>query len=163
MAGILRVDQANVDYIYAKTAGSRTYMPGHVIQVVHAEDSTMYTTTSTSTWTTICSATITPTSSSSKIMIFASAGEPDISDGRLACAVFKNSTSNQIFRVITELGRGIPNTAETHYPPPTKQYLDAPATTSSTTYFMAIICGVSGTGRVGNGSRHQLTLMEIAQ
>lgn len=33
MAGILRVDQANVDYIYAKTAGGATYIPGHIIQV----------------------------------------------------------------------------------------------------------------------------------
>ena len=35
MAGILRVDQANVDYIYAKTAGGATYIPGHIIQVQH--------------------------------------------------------------------------------------------------------------------------------
>ena len=30
MAGILRVDQANVDYIYAKTAGGKTYIPGQI-------------------------------------------------------------------------------------------------------------------------------------
>jgi hypothetical protein len=33
MPGILRVDQANVDYIYAKTSGGTTYIPGHIIQV----------------------------------------------------------------------------------------------------------------------------------
>ena len=163
MAGILRVDQANVDYIYAKTVGVKTYIPGHVIQVVHGEDSTTYTTTSTSSWTTICSAIITPTNVNSKILIIASAGEPDISDGRLMCAVFRNTTSTQVLRVTTEMGRGISNTAETHYPPLTKQGIDTPATTSAITYFMGIMCGVAGTGRVGNGSRHQLTLMEIAQ
>ena len=40
MAGILRVDQANVDYIYSKTSGGTTYIPGHIIQVVN----TYYTT-----------------------------------------------------------------------------------------------------------------------
>ena len=34
MPGILRVDQANVDYIYAKTAGASVYIPGHVINVI---------------------------------------------------------------------------------------------------------------------------------
>ena len=33
MAGILRVDQANVDFIYAKTSGGSVYIPGHIIQV----------------------------------------------------------------------------------------------------------------------------------
>jgi hypothetical protein len=33
MAGILRVDQANVDYIYAKTTGGSVYIPGHILQV----------------------------------------------------------------------------------------------------------------------------------
>lgn len=35
MPGILRVDQANVDYIYAKTVGGTVYVPGHIIQVVN--------------------------------------------------------------------------------------------------------------------------------
>lgn len=33
MPGILRVDQANVDYIYAKTAGGGVYVSGHVLQM----------------------------------------------------------------------------------------------------------------------------------
>mgnify|MGYP003350229725 CR=1 FL=1 len=33
MAGILRVDQANVDFIYSKTAGRGVYIPGYIIQV----------------------------------------------------------------------------------------------------------------------------------
>lgn len=48
MAGILRVDQANVDYIYAKTAGGKVYIPGHVLQVVTSQDSTAIQSTSTS-------------------------------------------------------------------------------------------------------------------
>ncbi len=33
MPGILRVDQANVDYIYAKSSGAGVYIPGHILQV----------------------------------------------------------------------------------------------------------------------------------
>lgn len=48
MAGILRVDQANVDYVYAKTTGGKVYIPGHVIQVVTANNGTNISGTSTS-------------------------------------------------------------------------------------------------------------------
>ena len=74
MPGILRVDQANVDVIYAKTAGGITYIPGHIIQVVN----TYYTTQTSQSfsgtynvYTDIAglAATITPKSTNSKIYI----------------------------------------------------------------------------------------------
>ena len=72
MPGILRVDQANVDYIYAKTAGGTTYIPGHVVQVVHTyltATSAISMTAGAAVTTDISglSASITPKSTSSKI------------------------------------------------------------------------------------------------
>ena len=76
MPGILRVDQANVDYIYAKTTGGKTYIPGHVIQVqqtVKTDTWTGSTTSGTGTYATVTgmSVSITPTSTSSKIWVMA--------------------------------------------------------------------------------------------
>ena len=72
MAGILRVDQANVDYIYAKTAGGTTYIPGHIIQVVNTYLNSPQSQSVSGSWTTYndisgFAATITPKSTSSKI------------------------------------------------------------------------------------------------
>ena len=73
MPGILRVDQANVDYIYAKTAGRNAYIPGHVIQVQQVTYNDVIS-ASGSTFTDIPNLTtsITPTSSSSKILVIPS-------------------------------------------------------------------------------------------
>lgn len=71
MAGILRVDQANVDYIYAKTAGGKVYVPGHIMQVVYARSNAKGSTTS-ATPVAIDGAmdlVITPTSVNSKIFV----------------------------------------------------------------------------------------------
>lgn len=72
MAGILRVDQANVDIIGAKTSGGTVYIPGHIIQVVNTYLTNPFSQSITAGYNTYndipgLSATITPKSSSSKI------------------------------------------------------------------------------------------------
>ena len=74
MAGILRVDQANVDVIYAKTAGGITYIPGHIIQVVNTYLNTPFSQSVSGSFATYndisgLAATITPKSINSKIYI----------------------------------------------------------------------------------------------
>lgn len=74
MPGILRVDQANVDYIYAKTAGNTTYIPGHIIQVVNTYINTPQSQSVSGSFATYndianLTATITPKSVNSKIYI----------------------------------------------------------------------------------------------
>ncbi len=76
MAGILRVDQANVDIINAKTAGATVYIPGHIIQVQHTTTNTQLSGTlgastdpAYNSGTSYVTMTFTPKSASSKLWI----------------------------------------------------------------------------------------------
>ena len=76
MPSILRVDQANVDYIYAKTTGGRTYMPGHIVQVKQTAKTDLWSATpSTGVFVEVTgfSVSITPTTTSSKILVMVDA------------------------------------------------------------------------------------------
>jgi|GEM_PF-1464702 len=143
------------------TAGVPTSaMPaGSVIQVVSVVSTAMITTTST-VLSTILTASITPSTATNKILILAVVGEPDTSSGRGIVWVYRDAT--KIFEVSSEMGRGIANTAETHYPSLTGNWLDSPATASSISYTVQIANVITGTFRVGNGADHSLILMEIA-
>ena len=143
MAGILRVDQANVDYIYAKTTGGRVYIAGHAIQVVQTVKTDAFSTTGTAfVDITGFNATITPTLATSKILvdIVMSCGEG--SDAFPAFYVNRNGSTIVLSDSISPGQRttiGYTNTgadARDQYlmtVVPFK-YLDNPATTSSLTY-----------------------------
>lgn len=76
MPGILRVDQANVDYIYAKTAGGKVYVPNHVIQYATAIN-TVPADRASQSWGEISSnyrISFTPASASSRLLIQMSFG-----------------------------------------------------------------------------------------
>ena len=134
---------------------------GSVIQVVEQRNSTLVSTTSGSPQT-LVSASITPSSASNKIVIYAVVGEPDQGDGRLITRVFRNTTATEVFRITTEVGRGLPTGSEIHIPNLVSFGSDLPSTTSATTYFIGINSQTGGTVRVGNGAAHVLVLMEIA-
>ena len=73
MPGILRVDQANVDIINAKTVGGKVYIPGHVVQVQSVTKTDTWTASmAAGTWTDITglSTSITPVYATSKILVF---------------------------------------------------------------------------------------------
>lgn len=165
--GIIANNIADYAISTAKLANSAITVPkigyaGAVLQVVAVEDATLYTTTSTSTWSTIISASITPSSTSSKILIFARTGEPDVATGWAQVRVFRNATATEVFKLTTEFGRGIDNISESHYAPIFATAMDSPATLSNTTYLLSALLSTAGTFRAGNGSKHQITLMEIA-
>jgi hypothetical protein len=137
-----------------------TKSAGTVLQVVQATTTTPTSTTSTSFVTTSLAASITPTSSSSKILVFANG------------TVNGNSTGVQpvftIYRGATNIGdsvRGfgqIYNAGAALNAMGTMQYLDSPATTSSTTYTVYMKVN-TGTGIWGHDNGTQvMTLMEIA-
>jgi hypothetical protein len=134
---------------------------GSVIQVVSVKDTSSYTTTS-GTFASFLSLSITPSSSSSKILCHITVGEPDRSDGFGKIDIYRNSTS--IFEVCDEFGRGINNGNESHHSGWGATVLDSPATTSSITYSLQFAIGAGGgaTFRIGNGGDHSITLMEIA-
>jgi len=140
MAGILRVDQANVDYIYAKTAGGRVYIPGHIIQVVQTVVSNRWVgSSSNNTWNDITgmSCTITPTYSTSKILVqvFMNGG-PYNGVEKTPWRLVRGATPVGI----GDSGLGGRATGDcggpNQYWPPFNgaNYMDSPATTSSTTY-----------------------------
>jgi hypothetical protein len=137
---------------------------GNVIQVVSANYSTSTSTTSGSFTDTGLTASITPTSSSSKILA-------------IACisAVYKNSSNSSvglnIVRGATEIvkfadnGLSYTNSTGASQTSATMNYLDSPTTTSSTTYKVQFKNGANtGTSVVINDSNvtSTLTLMEIA-
>ena len=174
MPGILRVDQANVDYIYAKTAGGKVYVPGHVVQVVHSVLTTVFSTTSTSMTSTGLTAVITPTTTSSKILAKVS-GIGSAADANASQILFQLVRSG----TIVDGQSAIPwNTSIRAFAtvegarsrwPVTCNLLDSPSTTSSLTYTLnMMVTGSTGyLGRWGTDGNWNvattLTLMEIAQ
>lgn len=137
---------------------------GTVLQVVQGTTTANTLTSSTTFVTTGLAASITPSSSTSKILITCSGGEFDINSGgqQVYGTIYRNSTNlgggtaTAFTDVFTATYRSIF--------PVCVQYLDSPATTSSTTYTLYFYSGGGGnTVRYnGQGSMGVITLMEIA-
>ena len=168
MAGILRVDQANVDYIYAKTTGGKTYIPGHIIQVQSTTKTDAWSTTSSSQVDiTGYSVNITPTSSTSKILITAMLSTSHDGDdyGHSYMYLVRNSTN---ICIADTAGSRKSSTLVGNYLARQMQpfpftFLDSPATTSSITYKTQFAKYSNGIVylQVGSGVS-TITLMEIA-
>ena len=155
-----------VDTITEKTSGNGVQIPGHVVQVVSSSTTTQVINSSATEVSTGISASITPISASNKIMV------------TMSSTLLFGSNSGHL-GVLFNLKRGgttiataetkdnvnaIVQLAETV----SINFLDAPATTSATTYEVFFQESVS-TGRYGstainyNGRTGTITLMEIAQ
>ena len=138
---------------------------GSVLQVVNFGTTTQTSTTSASGVTTAITASITPTSSSSKILITAFANGVQKNSGNSASGVilwlYKGASNLQ------RLGEYIAytNSSQTNdVGTAAIDYLDSPATTSSVTYTIYIASNVSGQTVFVNagGDYSTITLMEIA-
>ena len=135
---------------------------GQVIQVLSATDSTQRSTSSTSfvTASNTLSVTITPSSSSNKILIIVSSTVYNSVDGA--------TTYYTIYRASTNLGNGNFgmagyewNTANPRVPM-AMTYLDSPATTSATTYQVYFRTITSGTAYLNMfGCTSSITCLEI--
>jgi hypothetical protein len=152
---------------------TRAKMPtGSVLQVVRAEYSATASTTSTSSWTNIGSATITPSSASNKILITVNYHSSGIGAMRLLRGetALNTPTSNYMtysyYEALNQLNYGANSARRTT----TMQYYDSPSTTSSTTYNVEMIAYSLGHGGTGFGVNEihgsvtfsGITLMEIA-
>jgi len=153
------------------TALPKAALPtGSVLQVVNGFTSTAVTSTTTDVWVdTGITATITPTSASSKIMVIAN-----------ICGMFKNDGNQynrlgiQLLRGATVMGiislRNLYTNTGMQFSLPGAMYskLDSPATTSATTYKVQFLQEAPGsTGGVSvqkdsNSGESQIFLMEIA-
>ena len=157
-----------VDTIAEKTAGNGVQIPGHVVQVVSAAMSSAVT-NSTQAWVdTSLSASITPSSSNSKILVLVT--HPAI----VTRTVSDNWLGGiKLLRDSTVIGNGANYTmGQTHQNGTlsgsgatwwwwTSHELDSPATTSSITYKTQSYADSSGS--VTASTKGRMTLMEIAQ
>ena len=134
--------------------------PGNVIQVVGSTYSTNGSTTSTSFVTSGITASITPTYSTSKILVLSSG----------SCAQLANNENGYItlFRNSTNLGpaNGYNVVGQSYgfYTPYSISVVDSPSTTSSTTYTLYYRCvNGYGVGLPVLSTTATITLLEIAQ
>jgi hypothetical protein len=135
---------------------------GSVLQVVQGTTTTQVSTTGITLVDTGLTATITPTSASSKILVLveqSSCGKEN--NERLRLVLLRNST--QICNII-QLGGYTNSTAPNNIGSVSTSFLDSPATTSATTYKTQFSC-INGVGEAfvqWNPSLSTITLMEIA-
>tara|TARA_B100001939_G_scaffold298814_1_gene273988 strand:+ start:935 stop:1762 length:828 start_codon:yes stop_codon:yes gene_type:complete len=142
---------------------------GSVVQTVVVNDTSLYTNSSTSTWTEVLETTFTPISDSNKLLFYGQLGECDIATGRGFSRIYYGSTANQysqqVVRICSEYGRGENYEAESHTGniQVFSELLDANhnGMSGQRYYGIAIINQTSGTFRVGNGVHHKLIIMEI--
>ena len=141
---------------------------GKIKQVVEDSEFSTTQTSSTSFVDVGVACNITPSSTSSTILIHAGVGEPDELDGRIRTHVFRDSTdlgasSNSYKGIISaELGRNLGHSGtEDHFATFSKTFIDSPATTSQVTYSVKIASGNGSSIRIGNGSPSYVVAMEI--
>ena len=140
---------------------------GKVLQVVNATTSTIATSSSTTFADTNLTATITPTSATSKVLVFISQASITKESGNGGMALKLQRDSTDLFRI--EDGAGFTGDSSSNYIGGTSAtYLDSPATTSATTY-KTVFANRPGAGFVSvqanyTGSTYgtsTITLMEI--
>jgi len=167
-----------VDTINEKTSGNGVQIPGHVVQVVQSVKTNQSSSTSSSWSDTGLSASITPTSSSSKILVLVDvmfSHEPGYSGSNLRllrdATTIYYGTGTGFAGLASNFG--IPNGSDFVSSRTPANYLDSPASTSSVTYkvqfqsLQSAYIGINRTQRV-NGTydpagASSITLMEIAQ
>jgi hypothetical protein len=147
-----------------QTIPKATLPTGSVLQVVQAETSTNTSTTSTSFVTTNLTASITPSSSSSKVLVTVSAegfingtatsGIYTVFRGTVAGTNLGNATWG--FTNLYSAAGAVTGSISINY-------LDSPSTTSSQTYTYAMRSEAGSATHINaNGQKSTITLMEIA-
>ena len=138
-----------------------TASSGKIKQVVYANSNNSSSTSSNSYQDTGVAAQITPNHANNLILIWATLGEPDQTDGRLNCQVHKNGSALTFGRLVSEMGRGLSNTgAETHRGTIGFNVVNVAGGTSQITYDLKFKANSSGTVRFGNGGSSNIILME---
>jgi hypothetical protein len=154
---LTKASATDLDFSWATPAGG-----GKVLQVVNATYSTTTTSTSSTYADTGLSATITPTSATSKILIIASQNgiQKAVQDTFCKLRLLRGATSIIEFEV-QAANTGTTTTNEIGASG--TNYLDSPATTSATTYKTQFANGgATGFVRVQNGvCSSSITLLEI--
>ena len=158
-----------VDTITEKTSGNGVQIAdlvpaaGSVIQVVQGQYSSTVTTSSTSYIATGLTASITPTSTSSKILVLVSHPSTDKRIGNTYLGLRLNRNGSLITAISNQdMYNGQVNVTSSNI---SYTYLDSPSSASALTYSTVFNSG-AGNAQVSinwNGGPSTLTLMEIAQ
>ena len=160
-----------VNKVQELNIGSGVQIPGHVVQVVHATDTNGFQTTSTSFVDTGLSASITPKSTSNKILATYSANAGVDTGSRMmifnlvrgSTNIGQPDTAQSFSGTRTIYVNGTDDSLQVHF-----QVYDSPATISATTYKVQARINSSGGMNVGRRNSNDasnpvtLTLMEIA-
>ena len=155
-----------VDEIAGIASADTVAIPGHVIQVVNSTAAQSVSSTSQTLIDTGLSATITPSSTSSKILIIFSTGTiQKATDTNLRTLVLLRGSTLLVAEGVgfaqTELYTG--STLQQRIQGPSASFLDSPATTSATTYKTQFSSDNSNALTVMYGNATStMTLMEIA-
>ena len=137
---------------------------GSVLQVTHATTTAASSTTGSTFVTSGLTATITPTSSSNKILVMLNGGAFDygVNTVSMNTAFYRNigGSGDSFLAVVEQMSVGHPTWALPH----SVSYLDSPATTSSVSYTPYVRSNNGNTAIFNNGYAIPvtLTLMEIA-
>jgi len=143
----------------ANGGSGRTAVTGNVLQVVQGSNATQMTTTSTSFVDTGLTASITPSSSSNKILIIVDAQGQFAANTGFGNAIVRGSTA--IFQ--TNSYSNYDSSATQTNTRATYCYLDSPSTTASTAYKLQVNAYNPGTIYQNDGdNKTTMTLMEIA-
>lgn len=135
---------------------------GQILQVVQAIYSTLASSSSSTYADTGLTATITPSSATSKVLVM-------VTHGGVAKTSGNTGVNFKLFRGATDLGvfddaAGYNATSTTqHVGGVAFNYLDSPATTSATTYKTQFASGANiPTAWINNGGKASMTLLEIS-
>jgi hypothetical protein len=132
---------------------------GSILQVVQGTFTGQQSTTSTSFTASNIAASITPTSSASKIAVFIQTSiKSDLAAQEVHITMYRGATN------LTASGSGFAAGTATAWMPATVIYLDSPATTSATTYTLYYKTGNASATAYANRGDTQATmiLMEVA-
>jgi hypothetical protein len=143
---------------YAKASGF-----GKLLQVVNAKTNTQFNTTSTSlVAVTNLSAAITPSATSSKVLIMVNFTGTNATAGKTTNTTIYRDSTNLAIQSSTGI-MGLFSNEASEYKGYSYHYLDAPSSTSALTYQVYVKTDASGTAQLMvNGNTASITLMEIA-
>jgi hypothetical protein len=136
---------------------------GKILQVVNAKTNTQFNTTSTSlVAVTNLSAAITPSATSSKVLIMVNFTGTNATAGKTTNTTIYRDSTNLAIQSSTGI-MGLFSNEASEYKGYSYHYLDAPSSTSALTYQVYVKTDASGTAQLMvNGNTASITLMEIA-
>ena len=144
-------------------SGHKLYAPGHVLQVVHGTENNSRTSSTNTPTTTGLTATITPTSASSKILVLINQNGVGKTSGNTGVYLWLYRGASQIVKIGDSAGY-TNDTTQNFIGSVSATYLDSPATTSAVTYttYFASSTNVAAVYVQASYEVSTITLMEIA-